>query len=857
MDSNQLRKKTTRFLIISFAFLAVFSVVVFSLMGIFVSSKSTEALYELGELYMTGMSEQLSNHFETTIHQRLRQMEGLKMVVRTEDMNDDELYDELTYRGSVRDFDYLALCSEEGEFEMVYGDMLTVKNLPPFLEALNNGENRVALGRDTAGNDVVLFGVSASYPMKDGKNCTGLVAALPIGYITETLSLEEDREDTLIYSHIIRPDGSFVIQNCNMEMSSFFESVQELYQADSAGEAFPEVIPQASELYAALKNSSKFSSLLELDGEKRQIYGVALPDSEWYLVMVMPYGMMDKVVSDLTNQRTWGTLGACAAVLVVLIAIFIRYFSLSKMQIQELEKARHEAVQATKAKSEFLSNMSHDIRTPMNAIVGMTAIAQSHLEDREHVENCLRKISLSSKHLLGLINDVLDMSKIESGRMTLAIDRVSLNEVMEEIVSITQPQIRTKKQSFDVHTDNITAEYVYCDGVRLNQVLLNLLSNAVKYTPEGGSILLALAEKESPKGEGYVRLCLKVKDNGIGMSPEFVKRVYESYSRADNARVHKTEGAGLGMAITKYIIDAMGGTIEVESELDKGTEFRVTLDLEKAEVTEMEMKMPPWRMLVVDDDETLCRTTASALESIGVRPEWTLSGESAIEMAVQRHNAEDDYKIILLDWKLPGMSGIQVAAELRSQLGDSIPILLISAYDWSEFETEAREAGINGFLSKPLFKSTLYHGLSSYMGVSQEPSVSEEPKVHMEGRRVLLAEDNELNCEIANELLKEIGIEAEWAENGQICLKMFQGSLPGYYDAILMDIRMPEMNGYEATKAIRALSRPDAQTIPIIAMTADAFSEDIQQCLDCGMNAHIAKPVNLAEITRLLNKYFQ
>lgn len=857
MDSNQLRKKTTRFLIISFAFLAVFSVVVFSLMGIFVSSKSTEALYELGELYMTGMSEQLSNHFETTIHQRLRQMEGLKMVVRTEDMNDDELYDELTYRGSVRDFDYLALCSEEGEFEMVYGDMLTVKNLPPFLEALNNGENRVALGRDTAGNDVVLFGVSASYPMKGGKNCTGLVAALPIGYITETLSLEEDREDTLIYSHIIRPDGSFVIQNCNMEMSSFFESVQELYQADSAGEAFPEVIPQASELYAALKNSSKFSSLLELDGEKRQIYGVALPDSEWYLVMVMPYGMMDKVVSDLTNQRTWGTLGACAAVLVVLIAIFIRYFSLSKMQIQELEKARHEAVQATKAKSEFLSNMSHDIRTPMNAIVGMTAIAQSHLEDREHVTNCLKKISLSSKHLLGLINDVLDMSKIESGKMTLAIDRVSLNEVMEEIVSIIQPQIRAQRHSFDVHIDNITAEYVYCDGVRLNQVLLNLLSNAVKYTPEGGAIQLALAESESPRGEGYVRLHIRVKDNGIGMSPEFIKRVYDSYSRADNARVHKAEGAGLGMAITKYIIDAMGGTIEVESELGKGTEFCVTLDLEKAEVAEMEMKLPPWRMLVVDDDETLCRTTVSALESIGVRPEWTLSGESAIEMAVQRHNTEDDYKIILLDWKLPGMSGIQAAAELRRRLGDSIPILLISAYDWSEFETEAKEAGINGFLSKPLFKSTLYYGLSSYMGVSQEPHAPDQTEVHMAGRRVLLAEDNELNWEIANELLKEIEVEAEWAENGRICLEMFQGSAPGDYDAILMDIRMPEMNGYEATKAIRALPRPDAKTIPIIAMTADAFSEDIQQCLDCGMNAHIAKPVNLAEITRLLKKYLQ
>ena len=853
MESRQLDRKTSRFLVASFVFLAVFSIVAFGIMGNFVNQQSTGAMYELGELYMTGMSNQLANHFETTIHQRLRQVEGLREVVSNNNMERDELYDELTYRGQVRDFDYLALCSPDGRFEMVYGDMLHVANMPPFLEALNNEENRVALGSDSEGNDVVLFGISGAYPMQQGVS-TGLVAAVPISYITETLSLN-DNDDFLIYSHILRPDGSFVIQNNNKELVGFFESVQAIYQADKEGGDVPENISeQAQKLYEALETRNSCSALLEVNGERRQIYGIALPDSEWYLVMVMPYGTMDQVVDDLGNKRFYGTLATCGAILVVLLMIFLGYYSLAKAQIRELEQARNEAMKATQAKSEFLSNMSHDIRTPMNAIVGMTAIAQSHIDDLEQVENCLKKISLSSKHLLGLINDVLDMSKIESGKMTLAIDRVSLNEVMEEIVSITQPQIKTKKQNFDVHIDNITTEYVYCDSVRLNQVFLNLLSNAVKFTPEGGSILLSLAEKESPRGDQHVRLLIRVKDSGIGMSKEFQKRLYESYSRADSERVHKTEGAGLGMAITKYIIDAMGGTIEVESEQGVGTEFRVTVDVEKAETAESEMVLPPWRMLVVDDDEILCRTTTSALESIGVRPEWTLSGETAIEMALERHKANDDYHIILLDWKLPGISGIQTAAELREQLGDSIPILLISAYDWSEFEKEAREAGINGFLSKPLFKSTLYHGLCTYMGVDQKRS-SQEPEIHMTGRRILVAEDNELNWEIASELLKDIDIETEWAENGKLCLDMFNASEPGYYDAIFMDVRMPEMNGYEATKAIRALPRADAKEIPIIAMTADAFSEDIKHSLECGMNAHIAKPVNLNDIVRLLKKY--
>ena len=429
----------------------------------------------------------------------------------------------------------------------------------------------------------------------------------------------------------------------------------------------------------------------------------------------MPYGVLDNAVNGLSNLRMVMTLSSCALILVILTFIFIRYFSMTRFQIHELEKTRQKALEASKAKSEFLANMSHDIRTPMNAIVGMTAIASNHIDDRDQVQNCLKKITLSSKHLLGLINDVLDMSKIESGKLTLTPEQISLKEVVEGIVSIIQPQIKLKKQTFDVHIENILTENIWCDGVRLNQVLLNLLSNATKYTPENGAIRLSLYEEESAKGDGYIRVHILVKDNGIGMSPDFLSKIYDSYSRADEARIHKTEGAGLGMAITKYIVDAMDGSINISSEQSKGTEFHLIFDFEKTDTSEENMVLPSWNVLVVDDDELLCKMAAETLKSMGIQnAEWTLSGERAIELILERHKNDEDYQLILLDWKLPGINGIQVAKEIRRKFGDNVPILLISAYDWSEFEAEARAAGINGFVSKPLFKSTLFHSLRKY-----------------------------------------------------------------------------------------------------------------------------------------------
>ena len=850
MRNSKTKDSTTRFLIYSFIGLLIFSIIIFSLLGIYMSRKSEKTVYEIGQIYMSGMNKQMSNHFETVIKLRFGQVSGIVSVVSADNNNKEKLYEELVYRAQVRNFDHLALCSTEGNFQTLYGQSIQPLNPEPFVEALVRGEQRVALGSDPAGNLVVLFGVDAVYPMLSGDKSTGLIAAVPLEYITDFLSLED--EGQLMYYHIIRPDGSFVIQNPNTELQYFFEQLQK--QSDSAVNESSAESP-VEKFNAALKKHEEYAATLEVNGEERQIYGISLPYSEWYLVAVMPYSILDDAINNLSSQRMFMTLLSCASVLIILTLIFLRYFSITRSQLNELEKARQTALEANKAKSDFLANMSHDIRTPMNAIVGMTAIATAHMDDRKQVENCLRKITLSSKHLLGLINDVLDMSKIESGKLTLTTEQISLKEVIEGIVNIMQPQVKTKKQTFDIHVENILTENVWCDGIRLNQVLLNLLSNATKYTPEGGSIQLSLSEEKSPKGENYVRIYIKVKDNGIGMSPEFLKRIYESYSRADGARIHKTEGAGLGMAITKYIVDAMEGTIDIQSEPDKGTEFLLMFDFEKAAAVEMDMVLPAWNMLVVDDDELLCETAIDALKSIGIRAEWTLSGEKAIELVNEHHKKREDYQIILLDWKLPGMNGIQVAKEIRSNLGDEVPILLISAYDWSEFEAEAREAGISGFISKPLFKSTLYHALCQYMDVGTEHEHTLNQNIDLSGRRILLAEDNELNWEVAKELLTDLGVELDWAEDGRICLDKFQKSSEGYYDIILMDIRMPHMTGYEATKAIRGLNHPDALSIPIIAMSADAFSDDIQRCLEFGMNAHIAKPIDIVEVSRLLKRF--
>ncbi len=843
-----MKKDTMRFLRFSAILVPVFCVLIFGFLAIFMNRRSSETISEIGTNYMSGMSQEISLHFETTMELRLSQVEALIKTNLPESTDEQILRTSLTYSAKARDFEYLAFYSGYGSFEMIYGDSVEVTDPEPFLESLNRGEKKIAVGTDADGNKVVLLGVPADYTMKNGETCTALVAGLPIGYIGKVLFLEED--EAMVYSHIIRRDGSFVIRNGDAYRENYFERIE----AD-----FEELNGKNADMYlkalkTAMEKGEDYSDIFLMGHERRHLYCTSLPFSEWYLVTVMPYNSLDESVKRLNAQWSCMAIGSCVVILLILFLIFFRYFKLTKKQLNDLEEARQEAVYANEAKSDFLSNMSHDIRTPMNAIVGMTAIATANLEDQKQVQNCLKKITLSSRHLLGLINDVLDMSKIESGKMTLNLDQVSLREVMESIVSIVQPQIRAKNQKFEVSIHDIFAENVYCDSVRLNQVLLNFLSNAIKFTPEEGTIQIAMWEEQSLKGSDYVRIHLQVKDNGIGMSPEFKEKIFESFAREDRTRVRKTQGTGLGMAITKYIVDAMGGTIMVTSEQGKGSEFHVIVDFEQADSPETDMLLPDWNMLVVDDDEQLCQSTVDLLRSIGVRAESTLDGESAVQMVKKHHEENDDYQVILLDWKLPGMDGLRTAREIRRYLGENVPILLISAYDWSEIEGEAQKAGVNGFICKPLFKSTLFYGLRPYIDGEDEIMEAAEEKTELSGRRILLAEDNDLNWEIAEELLGEEGLLLERAENGQICVEMFQQAEKGYYDAVLMDIRMPVMTGYEAAWAIRGLEQ-EGDHIPIIAMTADAFSEDVKRCLDCGMDAHVSKPIDVSEVMKLLGRY--
>ena len=522
---------------------------------------------------------------------------------------------------------------------------------------------------------------------------------------------------------------------------------------------------------------------------------------------------------------------------------------------EELQQAYEEAKWANKAKSIFLAHMSHDIRTPMNAIIGMTTIAQAGAGNQTVVQDCLKKIALSSSHLLGLINDVLDMSKIEQGKMSLNEDNASLPEIIENIVNIMQPQVKAKKQNLNIRLYDVTHEFLFCDSLRLNQVFINLLSNAVKFTPMEGTVTLEVRELASAR-EGFAHYQFIFSDNGIGMKPEFLENIFSAFSRETKSLVHKTEGSGLGMAICKSIVDLMDGTIDVWSREGQGSRFTVDLHLKLGEVHNDEMKLPGLRVLVVDDDAETCATVHKTLAEMGTEAEWVDSGSEAVDKIGRAFEVETGYDAVIVDWQMPELDGVETARRIRQKVGRQVPIIFISAYDWTDIEEEATRAGVNGFIPKPLFKSAMYYGLKKYVLGYEEAEVSHKAeKPDLSGRTILLAEDNELNRMVAVGLLSSTGVKIETAETGAEALAMFKNSRPGHYDMILMDVQMPEMDGYEATRLIRQSERDDAATVPIVAMTANAFSEDVKSSWAAGMNSHIAKPITPSRLMREITRY--
>ena len=524
---------------------------------------------------------------------------------------------------------------------------------------------------------------------------------------------------------------------------------------------------------------------------------------------------------------------------------------------RQLEDALLQANKASEAKSVFLSNMSHDIRTPMNAIIGFTTLAITHSDRQERVKEYLEKIMSSGNHLLNLINDVLDMSRIESGKVHLEEKPCSLPDILHGLCDILQPDVHAKKLKLHVSTVGIMDEEIYCDKLRLNQVLLNLASNAVKYTGEGGSIRIRIAEKPGAP-EGWANYEFSVKDTGIGMSREFLTHIFDPFEREENSTISGIQGTGLGMSITKNIVDMMNGTIEVNSEQGVGTEVIVNFMFRLQPMENKSLIIPELensRALVVDGDTNVCESIAHMLEQIGMRKEYTVSGEEAVQRTRMATANNDNYAVYIIDWHLPDMDGIEAAKRIQNEMGENVPIIALTAYDWSGIEEKAKEAGITAFCNKPLFFSELRNCLDSIVNknITNEKSADKE-MVQFSTGRILLAEDVELNQEIAVTILGDAGFSTEVAENGQIAVDMLKKSEPGYYQLVLMDVQMPVMNGYEATKAIRKLENKELASIPILAMSANAFEEDKQEALKCGMNGHIAKPIDIKNLFDTLSK---
>ncbi len=662
-----------------------------------------------------------------------------------------------------------------------------------------------------------------------------LLRVLPISELTgKWFFPQEEFKDAEL--SIIDGDGDYIIKGHSFKNSSFFEFYRSYNKIDPS---------ESKDFFNKITSETGSFIMLNSRGEECILaYTPFELTGDWTLLSFMPVKYLN------AKTENWLLIG------IVSIGLFILFvFDLLALINfnKKLRASANEADKANKAKTDFLSAMSHDIRTPMNAIIGFTTLAEKNIDDKKSVSESLRKISLASNHLLTLINDILDISKVESGKITLCPQSFSLVKTVENLTNISQPMIKEKNINFNFRVSKIEKEYIYADQLRLNQIFINILSNAIKYTEPNGTVNVDLIEEDSLK-ENHIRLIYKVSDTGIGMSPEFMKNMYQPFSRQTDSRVNSIQGTGLGLAITKQMVDLMEGTIECDSIEGKGTTFTVTIDLPLSDQQRSEMKLENVDVLIADDDELLLETASDTLISLGLNVSKAKSAKEAIDMIKKRHIENNDYKIVIIDYKMPDMDGIEAVKKIHLEIDNNTPILLISAYDWSDIESIACDAGVNGFLSKPLFKSTLYDKISEILGEEKKSKDLENDYSDLLGLNILVAEDYDINYEIIKSLLEMYGINTTRAINGKDCIDKLKESEEGKYLLIFMDIQMPVLNGLDATREIRKLDTSWQKNIPIIAMTSDAFSENVTECLNAGMNGHIAKPVDIKLVIKEIRR---
>ena len=686
-----------------------------------------------------------------------------------------------------------------------------------------------------------------------------LLRVVPMSYLQSNWVFAADYTGSSVA--LIEPSGAFIIKPSVMKNNNFFEFIYSYNKGSIDTDA----------LRQSMSGSHSGSFFADNAKGERMLFAYAGVESAdgWMVVLTMPEA---SAFSNAPNSiLAWWIFGALAVVMLLNVLYFnftnkrereARKVMAEQMetitrQSEELQTALDAAQHANRAKTTFLNNMSHDIRTPMNAIIGFTSLAATHIDNTEQVKEYLKKIQVSSNHLLSLINDVLDMSRIESGKVKIEEKEVHLPDILHDLRTIVQSDVKAHQLDFTIDTMDVKDEEIICDKLRLNQVLLNIVSNAIKYTRPGGHIGVKITQHPGAP-EGYAAYSFSVRDTGIGMSEEFLKHIYEPFTREQTATVSGIQGSGLGLAITKNIVDMMGGTISVKSQEGVGTEFTVDFSFRKG-TKQAEVCVVPElsgaAALVVDDATDCCISVSKMLTEIGMRPEWTTSGREAVVRTQYACDRGDSFAVYIIDWLMPDMNGVETVRRIRRIIGDQKPIIVLTAYDWGDMEAEAREAGVTHFISKPIFMSELRGILSQPFTVRTE----EEPKAEMPdfaGKRILLVEDNALNREIAIDILQEAGFSVETAEDGSVAVEMLRKMEEPAYDLILMDIQMPIMDGHEATRQIRKL--PNAcSRLPIVAMTANAFDEDKKQAFAAGMNGHVAKPINVDNLMQTLSKVLQ
>ncbi len=810
--------------------------------------------------------EELSEHDERSIlsglEHRWVNIEGVATEMRQAELSTiTDLEMQLSIKAQSIKALELILVSSTG---VQYSSKLSIIEDPndSLFELCKNSNQRFVCRKDEIGSvadkrkELLLVG-SKIKPFKvEGVTFDYIVCYYNIDSLTDELKI--DSYDGLGYSSVVDADGNYIVS---------VNRLMNLFERDN----FYNILEKADlrngitveRIHTKIANNETFSIEYFLEGEERIMTLTPMEDLNWYFVMSVP-------ISVFQNQSSSILRIVSILVGVVLVTaggvIFLVFkdrtqrhsMKLEKKHRDELESALILAEQANKAKTTFLNNMSHDIRTPMNAIIGFTALATSHIDNKERVKDYLEKITKSSNHLLSLINDVLDMSRIESGKMNIEDKEENLADILHGIKDIIQTEIHSRQLEFFIDAINVVDEDIWCDKLRLNQILINLLSNALKFTPAGGMISLCITEKPSSK-DGYATYEFKVKDTGIGMSPEFVKVVFEPFERERTSTVSGIQGTGLGMAITKNIVDMMGGNIEVSSEVGKGTEFTITLEfkLQSKQQDDTEL-LNSWKglsALVIDDDINTCESLSSDLEKLGISTSYAMDGHRALENIKQNMSNGKMYDICFIDLAMPDMNGIETTRKIRSLVGDKIKIFLFSAYDFVDIEEDAKKAGVTDFASKPLFLSDIKRILKKNYSNEKAEDKSDD-KNSFTNKRILLVEDNLMNREIATEYLQDFGFVIETAENGKVACDILENAQAGYYDLVLMDIQMPIMDGYTATKTIRKFANKDIANIPILAMTANAFDEDKKAAKEAGMNGHLAKPIDVAELLKALKEIF-